>query len=74
VVTVAEDLVDHTFESETTKRLPLGPVWMSVPTPKISSKKQAFTLGDLEFARVVGNAILESWIVYTDLPAGYPSS
>ncbi len=36
---------------------------------EVSSKQQAFTLGDVELEQVVGDAIFQSWIINRDLTA-----
>jgi hypothetical protein len=63
-------LISYTapFDRDTTNRLPSGPVWMSVPTPKPAPNcRLSLSLSDVELAQVVGDAVRETRIVDRNL-------
>src|SRR6266480_7896873 len=65
----SKNLVDRAVRERDDEEISVGSSVNVGADAEVSSKQQAFTLGDVELVEVVGDAIFQSWIIDGDVPA-----
>src|SRR2546425_12624310 len=68
-LSVSEDLVNGAVRERDHEQVAVGPGLDVSADPEVPADEQAFAFGDVEFAEVVGHAVLQPGIVDADLAA-----